>query len=595
VNFHTLPELLRERIRLTPSGQAYRQFDRTRRDWVRYSWGEIGEHVARWRSALRGENLPRGARIGVLLPNSIEHVCVDQAALALGLVPVPMHVIDNPDSLAYVLADSGASILFVSSADQWRALIPSAAKLPNLKRVVYVSADGSSPGGIARELADWLAEGSANTTLAEEVSPVDPQALAAIVYTSGTTGRPKGVMLTHANVVANVQAIMQAIPVFQTDVFLSFLPLSHTFERTVGYYLPIASGAAVAFARSVAELMQDLATIRPTVLVSVPRIYERAHAALRESTEAHAISRALLASAVSLGWRRFEAARGETRKSIAVQLFGPVLDRWVGARVRARFGGRLRAAVSGGAPLTRQVARTFLALGVPLLQGYGMTETSPVVACNRPDDNVPESVGRPLPGVEVRIGAGEELLVRGPSVMQGYWRRPEETARVLEPDGWLHTGDQAEIVAGRIVIKGRLKDILVTSTGEKIAPVDLESAILADPAFEQAIVVGEGRPYIAALLVLNRGEWELQARRLGLDPKNAESLRSKAAAEWALNRIAEAVRTLPRYAQPRAVYLTIEPWTVGAGLITPTLKPKRPALEVRFKEAIDDLYRGHTV
>jgi len=326
----------------------------------------------------------------------------------------------------------------------------------------------------------------------------------------------------------------------------------------------------------------------------VPRIYERANAALHESTGSHAIRRALLAAAVELGWRRFEQARGGARRSIAVQVFGPALDRWVGARVRARFGGRLRAAVSGGAPLTPQVARTFLALGVPILQGYGMTETSPVVACNRPDDNAPESVGRPLAGVEVRIGDQAELLVRGPNVMRGYWQRPEDTAQVLEPDGWLHTGDQAQIVAGRIVIRGRIKDILVTSTGEKIAPVDLESAILADPAFEQAIVIGEGRPYIAALLVLNRGEWEREARRLGLDPQDDASLRSKPAVDWALTRVAEAVRALPRYAQPRAVSLSIEPWTVGAGLITPTLKPKRPALEAHFRQAIEELYRGHT-
>ena len=594
MNFNTLPEFLTERIRLTPSSEAYRQFDRTRREWVSCSWSELGERVALYRNALHREGLPRAARVGVLLPNSIEHVCVDQAALSLGLVPVPLHVIDNPDSVAYVLADSGASMLFVSSAEQWRALAPACAQLAGLRRIVYLGAGASAADDTARALAAWLAAGAAATAPAAAAGRPDPQALAAVVYTSGTTGRPKGVMLTHANVVANVRAIMQAIPVFPTDVFLSFLPLSHTFERTVGYYLPIAAGAAVAFARSVAELAADLATVRPTVLVSVPRIYERAHAALRESTEQHALRRALLAWAVRLGWRRFEAARGAARRGMAVRLFGPLLDRWVGARVRARFGGRLRAAVSGGAPLTREVGRSFLALGVPLLQGYGMTETSPVIACNRPDDNAPESVGRPLAGVEVRIGVGDELLVRGANVMLGYWQRPEDTARVLEPDGWLHTGDQAELVAGRIVIKGRLKDILVTSTGEKIAPVDLESAILADPAFEQAMVIGEGKPYIAALVVLNPGEWQRQARRLGLDPQNGASLRSKAAVDWALTRVAESVRALPRYARPRAVFLTTEPWTVAAGLITPTLKPKRPALEARFKDAIDDLYRGHT-
>jgi long-chain acyl-CoA synthetase len=593
----TLAELLQRRIALTPSAEAYRQFDPALGGWVSYSWGDFGSRVGDFRRALAGEALLAGARIAILIPNSIEHLAMDQAALALGLVPVPLHVIDNPESLAYVLADSGASLLFIDSTERWRLLEPFRARFPALQRVVHLGGSATD-GGIARSLTQWLASapqgtGGARTEPEPSAAP-SPDALAAIVYTSGTTGRPKGVMLSHRNVVSNVHSIMAAVPVLQSDVFLSFLPLSHTLERTAGYYLPIAAGASVAFARSVSRLMEDFGAVRPTVLISVPRIYERVYAAIRESIEHRSAGRALFALAVRAGWARFTRSQGgEVRSPLALRFFAPWLDRQVGMRVRERFGGRLRAAVTGGAPLPFEVARTFLALGVPVLQGYGLTESAPVVACNTLMDNHPESVGRPLPGVEVRIGANGELLVRGPNVMRGYWGREEETAQAIDADAWLHTGDQAQIVDGRILIKGRIKDIIVTSTGEKIAPVDLETAILADPAFEQVIVVGEGRPYIAALCVLHRARWEEEAPKLGLVATDPASLRSRAAREWALARIAEAVRGLPAYATPRAVSLTTEPWTIDAGLLTPTLKPKRPALEARFAEEIAGLYRGH--
>ncbi len=622
----TLPDLLRRRIALTLAAEAYRQFDSASGRWVGYSWAQIGERVAEYKRALRAEGLPGGARVAMMVANGVEHVCMDQAALALGLVPVPLHVIDNTESVAYVLADCGASLLFVGSATRWQLLEPFRMRLPALRRVIYLGAAlqaeveaepelRAGAGGIARSLAEWLAATPRADDGATDAS-LDAHALAAIVYTSGTTGRPKGVMLSHHNVVSNVQSILAAIPVRESDVFLSFLPLSHTLERTTGYYLPIAAGACVAFVRSMPHLMDDLLEMRPTVLVSVPRIYERVYAGIRESMEHRVVRRALFALAVHVGWSRFarsqggrawlrggfaqaRGARARASRPLAprflMRFFEPALDRRVGAPVRARFGGRLRAAVTGGAPMSSEVARALLALGVPLLQGYGLTESAPVVACNTPADNHPDSVGKPLPGVDTRIGDRDELLVRGPNVMLGYWERPRDTAEAIDAQGWLHTGDQAEIIDGRIVIRGRLKDIIVTSTGEKVAPSDLEAAIGADRAFDQVMVIGEGRPYIAALCVLNRNCWKEEVSRLGLDPEEAKDLRSPAAREWALARIAEAVRGFPAHARPRAVYLTMEPWTVDAGLITPTLKPKRPALESRFAEAITELYRGHAI
>jgi len=587
----SLAELLQARVRATPEREAYRQFDTTRDAWESFTWGRIGQLVDQWSAALRRENLAPGARVAVLVPNSVQHICMDQAALALGLVPVPMHVIDNAASLAYVLADSGAALLLVDSRERWQALREFTPQMPDLKRVVYLGAGPAE--GIACSLRDWVAQASAPAPRGTTERNLE-LSLAAIVYTSGTTGRPKGVMLSQRNVLANVQAVMAVIAVREDDVFLSFLPLSHTLERTAGYYLPVAAGACVAFARSVSQLSEDLLSVRPTVLISVPRIYERASTALREMLKHSSLSRAAFNLTVELGWRRFQyEQRCGPRPGTGARAVWPLLERAVAAKVRARFGGRLRAAVTGGAAMTPQVARTFLACGVPLLQGYGMTESAPVVSCNTPEDNDPESVGRALPGVEVRLGERSELMVRGPNVMVGYWKRAAETAQTIEPDGWLHTGDQAELIDGRIYIRGRIKDIIVTSTGEKIAPVDVESAILEDSVFEQALALGDGRPYIAVLAVLDREKWAQQAAQLGLAPGDPETLSSETARRWALARIAAAVSTLPAYARPRAVSLSLQPWSVADGLITPTLKPKRAAIAGRFAAQIAELYRGH--
>jgi long-chain acyl-CoA synthetase len=378
------------------------------------------------------------------------------------------------------------------------------------------------------------------------------------------------------------------------DVFLSFLPLSHTFERTGGYYLPIAAGSCVAFARSVAQLAEDLQTVRPTVLISVPRIYERVHVKLQEMLATSRLKSRLFAWAEAVGWRRFCRRQGLPLEGHASQALDAlawlVLAPLVARPLLAQFGGRLRVAVSGGAPLSHPIARCFIGLGLPVLQGYGMTETSPVVAVNAPDDNDPASVGRPLAGMEVRIGDNLELQVRGPSVMRGYWKRDEDTARAFM-DGWLRTGDQAAIVAGHIRILGRLKEIIVTSTGEKIAPVDLELAITADPLFEQAYVFGDNQPFIACIVVLHRSEWERLAHSLQLDASLPASLQADAARKAVLARIKSLTSGFPYYAQPRAVCLTLEAWTPENTLMTPTLKIKRNNLAVHFSTQMAALYQ----
>ncbi|RMA62173.1 long-chain acyl-CoA synthetase [Acidovorax sp. 100] len=600
----TLPQLLAYRAARTPNAEAYRAFDPTTQSWMSLTWEQAAGRIATWTQALVALQLPPAARVAILLPNGLNAMCADQATLAAGGVPVPLHAIDNPGSIAYILADCEASMLIVGQAEQWEKIRAVGTPFPALRAVVITDDDTSTfaptaasvDGPAVGSLAQWLAGAGA----APAPTPPGADDLAAIVYTSGTTGKPKGVMLTHRNVVGDVKAVLDRIAPTVDDVFLSFLPLSHTFERTGGYYLPIAAGSCVAYARSVAQLAEDLKTIRPTVLVSVPRIYERIQAKLLEKLSPTPWKMQLYEAAQSKGWARFCAAQGLAAPTpdASSQAAGwmaalpwPVLQALVAKPLLAQFGGRVRVAVSGGAPLSPTIAKCFLGLGLPLIQGYGMTETAPVVSVNALDDNDPACVGKALPGVEVRIGDNHELQVRGPIVMKGYWKRPEDTARILSTDGWLGTGDQADIVNGRIYIKGRIKEIIVTSTGEKIPPGDLELALLADPLLEQAFVVGENRPFIACVAVLNPGEWQRLAADLGLNPQAADSLNHPSVHRAVLARIEKNTASFARYAVPRTVHLTLTPWTIENTFMTPTLKLKRNNLMAHFAEAIEGMYQ----
>ena len=586
----TLPGLFLRRCARAPDAEAYRRYDAATGAWRSDTWREMQTAIGRWQAALAHERLARGDRVAVLAPNGVAWVCFDQAAQGLGLVVVPLYTTDNPGNISYILGDSGARLLLIKSPAQWRGLAPLRGEFPALARILCLDENGPE------HVADGITWSAVSRWLpARAPLPKDhvgkPDALATLVYTSGTTGRPKGVMLSHANILANAEAVLKLIPGYREDVYLSFLPLSHAFERTVGYYVPVMAGSAVAFARSVQLLAEDLPVVRPTVLVSVPRIYERAYARIVQGLARRPLARVLFDRAVAIGWRRFEAAqaRGAGPGPVA-RLAWPLLERLVARRVLDRFGGRVRVAVSGGAPLAPALARCFIGLGLPLVQGYGLTEAAPVVAANRVDENLPDSVGTPLPGTEARLGEKDELLIRGPGVMLGYWQRPDATREAIDAKGWLHTGDQARIEDGHVRIVGRLKEVLILSTAEKIAPADLEMAIAGDPLFEQAMVVGEGKPYLAALIVLSAEAWPGFARSLGAVPEQAGTLAAPAVVNAALKRIERRLERFPSYARVRRVWLTLEPWTIESGLITPTMKPKRAELAARYAGEIAALY-----
>jgi len=588
----TLDGLMYQRVRRTPDAMAYRSYDAETGHWRDTSWHEVGEQIARWAAALVAENLEPGERVAVHLRNSKEWVYFDQAALACGLVVVPLYPDDRPDNVAYIMEDSAVRVLLVQDAAAWKRLAPALAGQTHLQRVLILNpARSDAPEQLLADrrvhyVTDWLPR--AAPPLQKRAG--DPHALASIVYTSGTTGRPKGVMLSHHNMMSVAHSALTMIDVYQEDLFLSFLPLSHTLERTAGYYLPVMSGSGVAYARSIMQLAEDLKNIRPTVLIAVPRIFERVFARIQDQMEKqHPLKRTLFNLTTEVGWRRFEREQKRAAWHPAL-LAWPLLNRLVAVKVTDKLGGRLRMAVSGGAALSLPVAKTFIGLGVPILQGYGLTETSPVISVNVPEDNEPASVGVPLKGVEVRIGENDELLVKTPGMMQGYWNNHVATAEIIDADGWLHTGDQARIEHGHIYITGRIKDILVMSNGEKIPPMDMELAICLLSAVDQAMVIGEGESCLSAILVLNPEEWTKLAKRLGLDPDAAGSLQEHKLHAELLKGIRGALKDFPGYAKIRRVLLTREPWTVDNGLITPTLKVKRAKVLERFADEIAALY-----
>lgn len=588
----TLPELFRERVKRSPQHIAYRHFDKEGKVWQNFTWLEISEQVARWQAALAREPLAPGDRVAIMLRNCPQWVIFDQAALGLGLVTVPLYTDDRPDNVVYIIKEAEVKLLVLEGSSQWKRLYPIRDELSSLKRIVSLQKveEQNFSDNRLTVLEQWLSDEGQSSLQAKE-SPA--KELASIIYTSGTTGRPKGVMLSHRNMLSNAQFVAQCALFGMEDLFLSFLPLSHTLERTGGYYLPMAIGATVAYARSIPQLAMDLTHLQPTILISVPRIYEQVYAKIQNQLENKSwLARQLFSLTVAVGWRRFEYRQGRVGWHPKLLLW-PILHRLVAASVLDKLGGRMRLAISGGAALPPAIAKLFIGLGLNLLQGYGLTETSPVISVNRPEDNVPESIGTVIPGVEVKMGDNEELLTKSSCVMLGYWKNPTATQEIIDEDGWLHTGDKArQDEQGHLYITGRLKDIIVLGNGEKVPPADMEMIIATDPLFDQVLVIGEGKPFLSALVILNAEYWQEFAKTLSVNPEQPDSLQTKSVHQTILKRIGGLIKDFPGYAQIRRVSLFLEPWTVDNGLLTPTLKMKRARIIEHYAAEVEQMYKG---
>ena len=520
--------------------------------WKDYNVASLLTMVGRWQAGFRKTGLQAGDRVALCMKNGIHWVTADLAAHAAGLIVVPLYADDNADNQAWCIKNSGARLLIT---DHLRFLARFQSMMTALPQIVLVRGEATLP---AVSLAEWLPATGAFTLINQAADR-----LATIVYTSGTMGRPKGVMLSHRNILENLRGIVDAYEVYENDVLLSVLPLSHMFERTGGYYLPLQAGARVVYCRGINELASDLAEQRPTIIMAVPRLFERMLTRIDERLEKSAFKRWMFHRAAQAGWRRFNHEMHGLDWLVLRTLY-PLIAR----PLSKRLGGRIRKAVMGGAALDQHVAQTFIGLGIPLLQGYGLTEASPVVAVNREHNNDPASVGEPLINIEIRLTEQCELMVRGSSVMLGYWANDEATGKIIDEAGWLNTGDVVEIREKRIYIRGRSKNILVLSNGEKVAPEDVESAVTQDPLFEQVMVVGEARPYLVLLAVTRENDEHVLLRKA-----------------------AERMKHLPRYARIRRVIPIDESWTTEIGLLTPTLKIKRSAVCERYRERIEAAYK----
>ncbi len=587
----TLGGLFQRRVARTPNAPGFRYFDTDEQDWRDISWLQMASQVARWQDAMLQENLSPGDRVAVMMRNCAKWVMFDQAALALGLVTVPIYADDRGGNVSYILRDSGSRLLVIGDQEEWGRIETELQAMPDVERIVLVKpVDGPVNDTRVKLLDEWLPEeGGALRTSSSKTDD-----LASIVYTSGTTGFPKGVMLSHRNMLSNAEAGARVVDLGESDIALSFLPLSHTLERTLGYYFAVMVGMTTAYARSINQLAEDLQIIRPTVLISVPRIYERVYAKVMAGLdEKGSIAKRLFALAVDIGWKRFLNLQGRGRWTPSL-LAWPLLERLVARKLTDKLGGRIRVAVSGGAALVPKISEAFVGLGVPILQGYGLTESSPVISCNRPDNNVPESVGLVLDGVEVKIGENDELLARGPNIMLGYWNNQEANGRVLDADGWLHTGDKVRIDnEGHIYITGRIKEIIVLSNGEKVSPADMEMAITMDPLIEQVMVIGEQRPYLSAICILDPEYWKEFAPTIDVDPEQPGALQQPEVENALLARIAEQIKMFPGYARILRVHLSFEPWSIENGLMTPTHKLKRAQVIKKLETPVEKLYSGH--
>jgi long-chain acyl-CoA synthetase len=524
-----------------------------------------------------------------MVNNCPEWFMFEQAALGLGLVVVPLYTNDRADNVCYVIEDAGIKLLFIQGDEQWIQLKDGCDNQDTLQRIISKDILSIHDKAVTH-IHSWLPDEARRFPLAE--LNVHKSSLATIVYTSGTTGKPKGVMLSHHNILWNADSGTHSVEVYSDDNFLSFLPLSHMFERTVGYYLPIICGSMISYARSIEKLAEDLVSIKPTVLITVPRIFERVFNKINAQLEQKSpVARYLFKATVNVGWRRFLLQQKKASWHPAL-LFWPLLNLLVARKIMAKLGGNMRLAVSGGAPLGADVARTFIGLGLTISQGYGMTELSPVVSTNKLDDNEPTSVGQPLRDVDVKLGEKDELCVRSPGIMLGYWNNEKATKEIIDDDGWLHTGDKAKIIDEHIYITGRIKEILVLSNGEKVPPADIEMAIAQDPLFEQSMVIGEQKPFLAAIVVLNEDEWLKLARKLNIEA-NEDSLNSDRVKKLVIERVNKQLHDFPGYANIYQVYVTLEAWTVDNNMLTPTLKLKRNQISQQYDQKINAMYEGH--
>ncbi len=580
VEEHDLPNALQTKV----DGLYQPISHRTLADRVR--------HVA---FGLRALGVPAGNRVAILSENRPEWAITDYACLMSGMTDVPIYPTLPAEQVAYILRDSGAVAIFVSSKEQAKKIEVVKGELPALQHIIVFDEDAAT--GSAIRIAALEAKGAAIMTPDAAAAyraaalAIEPDQIATIIYTSGTTGEPKGAMLSHGNIASNVSAALDLLPMDSTDTSLSFLPLSHIFERMVDY-LMFAGGVSIAYVETMDTIAQNMQEVQPTIVVSVPRIYEKIHTRITDTAmRAGGVKRGIFLWAQRVGERWTDVTLVGKKPGVLLGLEHAIADKLVFSKVRAAVGGRLRYFVSGGAPLAPDINRFFYAAGLKIYEGYGLTETSPVISVNSPKRFTIGTVGEPMAGVEVKIAPDGEILTRGPHVMKGYFNKLEATAEAIDAEGWFHTGDIGSLEDGLLRITDRKKDIIVMSNGKNIAPQPVENAVRANRYVVQAVMIGDRRKFPLVLVVPDFDQLAQWATYKSIAFKDHRDLLSNPLVKAKMER--EVIGALDKFApfeKPKKVVLLEQDFTIDSGELTPTLKVKRRTVDRKFRALIDAAY-----
>jgi long-chain acyl-CoA synthetase len=584
-----------ESVKKYPARTAF--LYKTKGKYLGMTYQELSDSVDAVAGGLKKLGIGKGDKVAIMSYNRPEWAIADLAVLKLGGVVVPLYYMPGhllpPANVKYLLNDSGAKLVFVENAEIFNLVVQIRSETPNLKKVILFEDLPAGEKGLLR-FSDLK---QSPNPLAGEDQAVRGDDVATIVYTSGTTGEPKGVMLTHHNIVSNAFSAIKRCSFTPDDVVISYLPLGHMFERTCGYYAVLFEGGMIGYAQDLSTVVSDAEIIRPTILLAVPRVLEKAYnVAVQKIEGSSPLKRKIAAAAVKNLNRRTNLRYKKLKVPLGLKLKCSFYDALVASKFRKLGGGRIRLIVSGGAPLNYQMGKIIHILGFEIIEGWGLTETSPVSTCGVPGDNRIGSVGKPFDGVEVRIGENDEVLVRGPNVMKGYFNRPDETAKIIDREGWLHSGDQGKFDPyGNLVITGRIKELIVTSSGKKIPPAPIEAKMTFSAIIDQVVMCGDNRPFLVGLVIPCRDAIERFATEHGIGAESYPQLLERdPVKELIKNDIAQAIADLPSYEKPKAVGLLAENFTVENELLTATLKIKRDKVLARFAQLIAALYGDAT-
>ncbi len=562
--------------------------------WHAVTHREVRERVEALARGLRELALGAGDKVAILSETRLEWTLADYACLCIRATDVPIYPTLPANQVEYILRDSGAAAVFCSTTAQVEKIQSVRAGLPALRNVIVF--DPAAAGGGVIALADVEKKGKAAAAkyprLKEDALTVRPDDLATLIYTSGTTGQPKGVMLSHGNICSNVNACVAVLRASEDDSCLAWLPLSHILERMVEYYF-FDVGVTISFAESVDTVAQNLIDVHPTIVVGVPRLYEKVYARVLENAlSGSAVKRRIFLWAKRVGeaWTAHRLAG--VPLPLTLRLRHALADRLVFAKLRARTGGRVKFFVSGSAPLAPEVARFFFSAGLPVLEGYGLTETSPVLTLTPLDRPRLGAVGKPIPGVQIKIAPDGEVLAKGPNIMRGYYNKPDETREAIDADGWFHTGDIGELDAdGYLKITDRKKDLLKTAGGKYIAPQPIENTVRLNKFVASAVVLGDMRKFPIILIVPNFETLERWAKERGLAYASHADLIRLADVKAKMEReVMGGLRDLAKFEMPKKVVLLERDFTIESGELTPSLKVKRRQVERNYKEMIDRVY-----